>query len=352
MKKILFFAGCALTIASNSSAQSFSNASFETWQNFNVSTSIIPPTSIALEKPDAWFGMDSLIAAISPLAGLGGLPITPAKQTTKVTDAHSGTYAVQVETKFLGDSLGNVPGLLLNARVAFDLAAIIGDPDLSNFLSLVTYSNGTPTLGRKVDTVSAWLKLTSQNTDDASIIIMAMQKQTINGVDSMVEIGSGSMLIDPTLDNYTEVSVPIEYDNATVTATDTLIVVFSSSALFSGSAEPTAGNKLLIDDVAMVTSPSNDTSGTSVKQPLMADTKILVYPNPAKDKVYFNLNTRENAQDYILSIVDVQGRVVFTENLQQPINEKQVDNWVKGTYFYSLTNKKTQHRTGGSFVVE
>jgi hypothetical protein len=349
MKKTLLFTAVLAGTLTSTQAQTFSNAGFETWNNFTVATGFI--TSVALEAPTTWSGTDSLIAGLTIPASFIGIEIEPVTQIIKSTDAHSGTYAAEIRTANLGDSLGNVPGALITASVGIDMAAVVGNPDLSDILSLFTYKGGTPILQRKVETVSAWVKLTNQNNDNASVVITALQKaKTSGGADTMITIGGGTQIIANNVSNgYREITVPIVYANANNTATDTLIVVFSSSAVVSPDDSITDGNTLLVDDVSMTTSEG---TSLSIRQPVFAEDIALVYPNPAKNIIYFNLNTFQKADDYTLTVTDASGRAILTENLKQQVNEKNVSGWAKGSYFYSLTNTKNGKHLNGKFSVE
>jgi hypothetical protein len=350
MKKTLLLTAVLAGTLATTQAQTFSNAGFETWNNFNVTTGF-PVGSVALEAPTTWAGTDSLIAGLTLPALFLGVEIDPVTQLIKSTDAHSGTYAAEVKTANLGDSLGNVPGALINAKISLDLASIGSNPDFSSLLSLFTFSGGTPTLGRKVDNVKAWVKTFSTNIDQASITVNAMQKaKTTANADTLVLIGSGVGLVSANPNNdYVETTVNVTYLNANNTATDTLIVIFSSSAVAGSGAGFTDGNKMLVDDVSMTTSEG---TGLSIQQPLFADDIALVYPNPTKNLIYFNLNTFQKAEEYTLMVTDVTGRTILNENLKQQVNEKNVSGWAKGSYFYKLINVKNGKHLNGKFSVE
>lgn len=341
MKKTLFLTAVLAGTLASAQAQTFSNAGFETWQG--------PSGVFQIENPGSWFGSDKLITDYALF--LIPLGATPAKQLFKTSDRHSGEFAAELKTKFLGDTLGNVPCALINASVSIDIGAVMGNPDLSNILNLFKYTGGTPILQRKVETVSAWVKLTDQNNDNASVVITALQKaKTPGGADTMIAIGGGTQIIANNVSNdYREITVPVVYANANNTATDTMIVVFSSSAVVTSEDTTTDGNTLLVDDVTMTTSEG---STLSIQQPVFAEDIALVYPNPAKNVIYFNLNTFQKADDYTLTITDVTGRTILTENLKQQVNEKKVSSWAKGSYFYMLTNVKNGKLLNGKFSVE
>lgn len=349
MKKTLLLTAVLAGTLASTQAQTFSNAGFETWNNFTVATGFT--SSVALEAPTTWSGTDSLIAGLTIPALFLGVEIDPVTQLIKSTDAHSGTYAAEIRTANLGDSLGNVPGAMVNAGISLDLGAIGSDPDFSTLLSLFTFTGGTPALGRKVDNVKAWVKTFSTNADQASITVNALQKaKTAANTDTLILIGSGIGLVSANPNNdYVETTVNVVYLNAGNTATDTLIVIFSSSAVGGSGTGFTDGNKMLVDDVSMTTS---DGTTLSIQQPVFADDIALIYPNPAKNLVYFNLNTFQQAEDYRLTVTDASGRVVLIENLKQQVNERNVSGWAKGNYFYSLINTKNDKHLNGKFSVE
>lgn len=341
MKKTLLLTAALASTFAATQAQTFTNAGFETWSGASGALQIVIPGS--------WFGSDKLIADNALL--LLALGATPAKQLYKSTDAHSGTYAAELRTKFMGDTLGNVPCALINAQISINILEVISNPDFSNILNLVSYSGGTPILRRKVDNVKAWVKLTDANDDAASVTITTLQKaKTTGGQDTMIAIGGGTQIIANDVSNsYREITVPVVYIDNNNTATDTMIVVFSSSAVVSPGDVSSDGNTLLVDDVSMTTSEG---ASLSIQQPVFAEDIALVYPNPAKDKIYFNLNTFQNATDYKLTVTDATGRIVLTESLKQQVNEKNVTGWAKGSYFYTLTNVKNGKKENGKFSVQ
>jgi hypothetical protein len=350
MKKTLLLTAVLAGTLASAQAQTFSNSGFETWHNFTVTTGF-PVGSVTLEAPTTWAGTDSLIAGLTLPALFLGIEIDPVTQLIKTGDAHGGSFAAEIRTENLGDSLGNVPGALINAKISLDLASIGSNPDFSTLLSLFTFTGGTPALGRKVDNVKAWVKAASTNMDQASITVNALQKaKTSTNADTLILIGSGVGLVGANPNNdYVETTVNVTYLNAANTATDTLIVIFSSSAVAGSGTDFSEGNSMKVDDVTMTTSQG---SSLSIQQPLFVDDIALVYPNPTKDRIYFNLNTFQNAENYRLTITDAAGRVVLTENLKQQVNEKNVSRWAKGSYFYTLINSKNGKHLNGKFSVE
>ncbi|MFT4061863.1 MAG: T9SS type A sorting domain-containing protein [Edaphocola sp.] len=334
---LLVFLACTLT----TQAQTFTNEGFETWSTYNA--------LLSLERPGNWYGTDQLTYEnILVLAAMGA---TPQKQLAKSTSAHNGTYAAQLKTVNLGDSLGNVPCVMVNAKMTLNLTTLLLNPSLDDLTGVMTFSGGTPVLGSKVDTVSAWVKLTSDNLDSASVTISALQKVTLaSGTDTLIPIGAGAAIIPNNVsDEYWQLSVPVIYATASNTATDTLIVGFVSSAVTGGGSTGHEGNTLYVDDVTMVTSSG---SSLSVRQPLTAGQSMLVYPNPAGKNVYFNLHTALNPKDYTLSIFDINGKLISSQKMTNHINHEDVGAWPKGIYLYQLSSDGGQTASRGKFVVE
>ncbi len=59
-----------------------------------------------------------------------------------------------------------------------------------------------------------------------------------------------------------------------------------------------------------------------------------VYPNPANSQINFHMNTC--APSNVLTVIDMQGRVVLKKTLYDVDNNIDVSAWTKGIYFYQL----------------
>ena len=337
------------SIAVSTQAQTFTNASFETWHNYSVSTAIFPPASIDLTAPTGWCGVDSLIASVTSFASLAGVTITPQQQLFQSSVAHSGSSSAEIRSVFLGDTIGNIPGVLVNAQINIDIAAAAaaltggGNVDI---LSLISYTGGTD-ITAKVDTVKAWVQLDSANSVD-SAFVTATTTKTVTGSsgDSTVVVGLGTYLVVPHDTNWVQIAIPLMYADTTIIP-QKLIVAFMSSN-FAGDTIH-AGNKMRVDDVSYSYKTS---SGTAIIQPLMSENNILVYPNPTKNQVYFNLSASVKPTDFNLSVYDINGRLISNEQLKQAVNSKNVSTWSKGTYYYQLNDTKNGKNEKGQFIVE
>lgn len=59
-----------------------------------------------------------------------------------------------------------------------------------------------------------------------------------------------------------------------------------------------------------------------------------VYPNPASSLINFHMNTCAPAN--ILTVIDIQGRVVLRKTLNDVDNMIDISEWTKGIYFYEV----------------
>lgn len=209
-KKLLLTAMLATGLSGLAQAQSFTNAGFETWHNYSVNTGIFPPNPIALVAPTGgWSGTDSLVAGVAPFAAIGGINITPQQQLFQSNVAHSGTSSAEVKSAFIGDDIGNVPGILVNAKINIDLqAAIAGSPE--DILNYVSYDGGTA-VNAQVDTVKAWISLDSTASMDEGLIT-ATTVRTVTGSsnqDSTVVVGIGTMIVNRGNAAFREFAIPL-----------------------------------------------------------------------------------------------------------------------------------------------
>ncbi len=75
--------------------------------------------------------------------------------------------------------------------------------------------------------------------------------------------------------------------------------------------------------------------GTGVKEISLADNLVLVYPNPATDKIYV---TVKNKTENDLFVYDVNGKLIY-ENKNAASFTIDTDKWSRGIYFIKVSNK-------------
>jgi hypothetical protein len=334
MKKIFTFLSCAI-LASQLNAQSVQNGDFEgTWRN----VSIIPILQVS-EVPEKWTCSDSLVGAIAPIAALMGYNITPEKQCYKETNAHGGTHAVGIKTIMVLDTVV-LPGMFTNGTISFDIAKISG----GNINDAISISGGTPVLDKRVDTVTAYILLDTVNKYGAMVNISASKNR--DGVKAV--IGTGAAFVSP-LVGYQEIKIAMNYTDPKNTKTDTLLISFISAVPASGDTLKEDGNYVIIDDVSASFSEGVYEPNSITK--INTNHYLNVHPNPVNnDVVYF---TFKNAllNNHSLVITDINGRIVYTaemNKLEFAVNTAAFQN---GIYTYYLLNETKQAIESGKIII-
>ena len=79
--------------------------------------------------------------------------------------------------------------------------------------------------------------------------------------------------------------------------------------------------------------------------------QILVFPNPAKDYLMFNINTIN--YEAVLKIYDVFGNEIVNKIVRQGISSLSIDisNFENGSYFYNFTFKNMFKKFNGKFII-
>ncbi|HET8572606.1 MAG TPA: T9SS type A sorting domain-containing protein [Edaphocola sp.] len=321
------------------------NGGLESWHNYTVSTNPLSPAHLTIA--DGWQGSDSMVAAFAPLAALANITINARQQVFQTTDAHGGQSAAQLFSLNLGDSLGVQPGALTNGQISVDIASLMqggGNLDPAHFFDLLTFKGGEPISGQ-VDSVSAWIKngdsTTSANGAEFGFSAFALKQIT---PDSFAIVGEGAVSIVPDLTQYTRVSLHMSYTNANAQP-DRLVVIFTSNNPLNAAPAPEY-NSMKVDDV------SYTMSTTGIQLPLMTDDAAMVYPNPAANKIYFNLKSGQQAENFDLRLTDLAGHVISRERLHHQVNGIDVSQYARGIYFYQLTNTKTAQQQRGKLILK
>jgi hypothetical protein len=294
----------------------------EQWRNIN---SGFPPK--AFEAPAGWYGVDSLIAALGPFASVSN----PQKMLFKDADAHSGSFAAKIMTRFQGGQLDTLTGVLVNAMPGFDL----GNFDPSNPAGSLTYTGGTATTSR-MESVSAWIKYLPRHTDKGRISARAMLTgKGAGGTDSIV--GTADTILSQPIMNYTQVTINMKYQDTTVRP-DKLLVLFYSSNMTTATS-PYDSSTMYVDDVSAKAAP------VSVKT-ISARKDIKIYPNPAADRLFISTN---DSKYYEIVLYNSTGSRLSAYT----IDNKGIDisPLPTGLYYYSIGEAETVLQQG-MFTIE
>ncbi|MDQ2792573.1 MAG: T9SS type A sorting domain-containing protein [Bacteroidota bacterium] len=255
----------ATLLAAPAQAQiTITNASFETWAG-------------TPEKPANWLTTDDVYAAIF------GVPVATGT-VSKSTAAHSGTFAVQLQTTTL-PVVGTTAGSLL-----LGTALAIGPT-----FELEKVGQG---FTARPTSLQFYYRLSGQLADSASVALELTR--TVNGRREVVgyagQPNQPGYVLPALAATYTLATVPIQYVSGL--QPDTVRIVFSS-----GVADVvTSGTTLLLDDVTLLGAalPTRDAAAPAALQ---------AYPNPSPDgRFTLLLPTAPSAAE--VRVTDALGREV------------------------------------------
>ena len=102
----------------------------------------------------------------------------------------------------------------------------------------------------------------------------------------------------------------------------------ANNILIKFSFEGGGGNNFFLDDVLITT-----TIGT---EELFAEKVSKIYPNPAKNQ--FTLSLPKSATQYDVKIIDIAGRILYTNSMSGGYETIETANWQPGLYLVTITN--------------
>lgn len=252
-------------------AQILPNASFEDWTTGNF------------PRPTNWNTTDESTSAF----GVSGT-------VQKSTEAHSGSFALRSEAKYLSAFSRIVPGLCTTGDILLVEEEVIDGPAYT----------------LRPDSLAGWYKYTRTNSDT-----MFIQLVLLDANDDTVGFANYRNTVETS--TYKRFSQAISYKNASNPAYGHVIIRHSTS----NSANP-VGSVMWIDDLEVVFPAGIE---DNVNKPL-----VRVYPNPAEK--YLTL-ANPTGQSIELTVYDAIGRKVIQKTIigeQQTIDVQQL---VDGVYF-------------------
>jgi hypothetical protein len=245
-------------------AQVIANGDFETWA-----------ARQGTEAPTNWLTTDDVVAALLSVR-------IPTGTYTKVTDAHSGTYALRLESK--ATLLGPVaPGFVL----------------LGKDLRSIESPGGLPFTGRPA-MLQFYYKLTGPQASDPTKgagAALALTR-TVNGeVDT---IAVAARFFSTVTSAYTLAQLPLIYRSSATP--DSIRVAFSTSGVPSLAGSSTIGTVFQIDDVILTGTATATRAGN-------AHMAFAVFPNPTAGTATVSYSLPA-ATDVTAEVLDAVGRLV------------------------------------------
>lgn len=289
MKKLftLILSGIIINLSAN--AQSLPNAGFENWT-----------AGSGYENPNSWNTLNSATSFLGIVT------------VSKSTDAHSGTYSLKGETKFIGAPFNQpAPALVTTGTINTTTQVIEG---------------GIATSERP-DSITGWMKYTPVNVDTGYIEVLLFAN---NYQDT---IGRAKYYTPVALSSWTYFSAAIEYYSANAVEASRVILLPSSGY------QPVVGSVVQFDDLAFVTS-------TGVNENTKYEFRV--YPNPATDELFVKNPLAETAT---MQVYDVAGKKVTELNIGLNTTRTNISMYSPGVYLYTFTGNNSEILHTGKFAV-
>lgn len=345
MKKILFvFVGVFAALQLSAQQPNISNPGFEQWSS---------------NHPTGWTTSISGSLTDVPFNGVS-FPLS-LNFATQTSDAHSGSYALKLQAKSLdlssfGGPTIKVPGVaqlgtagsfsissttiqqLLSIDSTTDVSSLIQNLDMDELSSLTNiFSKGEP-FNMVPTAMKAWVKyLPPAGEMDTMLVLIGAYKE---GETSLMLLGDmpdtyGYFSLAERVENYTEITVPLEYNEEDLNC-DSLVIVFMSSSFMNAN----TSTELFIDDISFEFDYMSVESAERVKMQL--------YPNPAVNVI--TLSVENQLEMYSASVYDMNGKQLkrmdqLVGNTNIPVGDLSA-----GTYFLKV--QQTGNTTVRKFVVE
>lgn len=312
------------TFVNNSNAQcddtqvliAIDNPSFEDWASEG---SYEDPSPGSTENGGGFWDTSNKVVDLYPTADI---------TVTKSTDAHSGTYSARLETS----SVNIIVTELLTAATLF---TGYFDPNPANPIESVKF--GKP-FTETPDYFRVWYQYEPVQGDSAEIYCYLDK-----GENNETRIATAYTKIYDATTGWTELVLPFVYD-VEGELPETITLVFASSA-DGDNFEGQVGNTLYVDDVELI-------KCTTPNENLISEAFTThVFPNPSfGENLQFEFS---EAKDVVLSIFSVDGKKVFTADVNADNYELDIAEWNNGFYQYVINDKDSNEAISrGSFVIQ
>lgn len=290
MKKLftLILSGVIINLSAN--AQSLPNAGFENWT-----------AGSGYDNPNNWSTLNSSTSFLGIVT------------VSKSTDAHSGTYSLKGETKFIGAPFNQAAPALVTTGTINTTTQVI---------------EGGIATSERPDSITGWMKYAPVNGDTGYIEVLLFAN---NYQDT---IGRAKFYSPFALSSWTYFSKEITYYSSAAVEASRVILLPSSGY------QPQVGSIVQFDDLAFVTSTGINEGNKKYA--------FSVYPNPATEELYIKNPLAENAT---MQVYDVTGKKATEINIGLNTTRTNISTYSPGVYLYTFTNVNSEILHTGKFAV-
>lgn len=322
MKKLFFLVIAAIAINAGFSQSNVPNGDLENWHNVVVSASL-NYWQLGTDPDDKWLTTINQLATVAPPLGPG--PVT----CERTTDAKSGTYAAKLISQFFDGINVFIPGMMGTATLDYlGIRAILG--------------RACP--GCRPTHLKGYYKFEPVNGDSCSALLLVSKWNT--STKKRDTIGYGIQVFKEAVSTYTPFDVVMSYDYpASNLVPDSMTLMAVSSAGFSiinfMGCKGQVGSTMYVDELELE-------YPTGIRESLMPEVAVKVYPNPAKDMMIVELS--EKVKDGMMIIFNQDGKQVTSCYVRELINMLPVHTFANGAYYFRLKDDSGVLNTG-SFVI-
>ncbi len=306
IKYILIILGVLCTISFAQAQSQFENASFEEWEPEDENAPAFEPVEWSSLKTSDW----DFAAGAAPIV------------MKRSDDAHTGNYSIYLFNVYNSLIDYVAPGMITNGRVHVDRQL---DLEKSTNFTDVNNSKWNTPLAKRPDSIVGWYKCKPSEGDFPTVkVLLHTDSSSMPTTDSSTWIAVAYIELSGTnVDTWTRFSTPFdyyaddipEYILSTLTSGNGLSAVKDSEAWF--------------DDVKLIYNGTDIPENSADKlNAYFANGELIV-------KV-----VDQDLKNVPIKIVDLTGRIIFADKLNQTLENRIRLNLQDGVYIISLSTNK------------
>ncbi len=290
MNKLFTLILSGIIINYSASGQALPNPGFENWTAHS-----------GYDDPDFWHTLNSSTVILGIVT------------TTKSTDAHSGTYSLKGETKFIGAPFNQTaPALVTTGTINTTTQEIEGG---------IAYT-------LRPDSVVGWMKYAPMNVDTGYIEVLLMN----NAEDDTIARARFDQPVAAS--SWFRFSAPFEYFSFANPELSRVILLPSSGY------SPVVGSVVQFDDLEFVITTGIDENTGKLN--------FKVYPNPATEELFVKNPGSETAK---MQVFDVAGKKITELNIGLNTTRTNISTYSPGVYLYTFIGNNSEVLHTGKFII-
>jgi hypothetical protein len=298
MKKTILLA--AFVVVALSASAQIPNAGFENWS-----------TTGGYDNPDNWGTLNAMTTAMSVYTAEKGTPGSPGASYLKLT---SKTVT----------GIGVVPGIAATGNLNMATMSVTG---------------GFAYAARPANLTGSWQYMAMSGSDQGIIAVYLTKWNS--GTNTRDTVASAIKPLTGMAMSWANFSIPLIYNKNF--APDSSLIIMSSSGM-----TPADGSYLWVDNLAF-----SGTGPTGISSAENAINNIVLYPNPAKDKINISYSVKMSG-DYTIKIAGISGKVIHTQSVRaiQGNNQLSINIPALAAGVYSLSLNNGTQSTAHKFLVQ